>query len=200
MNTPEIEELKLLVEQKFGRALCTTTDFEEFSLCLGRRAGHQVSSSTLKRLWGYVRDNHQPRMTTLNALAYYLGHQNFSDFNQWLKTSTRYNSSFFRARQLISASLSVGAEVIIGWSPNRTLHLRYLGNSAFEVMSASNSKLLAGDRFVAGCFIMGQPLCLPFVVRDGRQTPPFVAGRNGGLTVIELVDEVINRRRKAYEQ
>ena len=31
MNTPEIEELKSLVEQKYGKLLATTTDFEEFS-------------------------------------------------------------------------------------------------------------------------------------------------------------------------
>ena len=32
MTTPEIEELKSLVEQKYGKILATTTDFEEFSL------------------------------------------------------------------------------------------------------------------------------------------------------------------------
>ena len=30
MTTPEIEELKSLVEQKYGKILATTTDFEEF--------------------------------------------------------------------------------------------------------------------------------------------------------------------------
>ena len=34
MNTPEIEELKSLVEQKYGKLLATTTDFEEFSFFL----------------------------------------------------------------------------------------------------------------------------------------------------------------------
>lgn len=32
MNTPEIEELKLLVEERYGKKLSTTTDFDEFSL------------------------------------------------------------------------------------------------------------------------------------------------------------------------
>ena len=30
MNTPEIEELKRLVEEHYGKHLTTTTDFEEF--------------------------------------------------------------------------------------------------------------------------------------------------------------------------
>ena len=50
-NTPEIEELKLLVMQKYGRGLNTTTDFEEFSLYISRNMGENISASTLKRLW-----------------------------------------------------------------------------------------------------------------------------------------------------
>ena len=74
MNTPEIEELKLLIEQKYGKTLGTTTDFEEFSVHLSHDTGQNVSASTLKRLWGYVNDSHKPRMFTLDILAQYLGH------------------------------------------------------------------------------------------------------------------------------
>lgn len=70
MNTPEIEELKLLIEQKYGKTLGTTTDFEEFSVHLSHDTGQNVSASTLKRLWGYVNDSHKPRMFTLDALGY----------------------------------------------------------------------------------------------------------------------------------
>lgn len=72
MNTPEIEELKLLIEQKYGKTLGTTTDFEEFSVHLSHDTGQNVSASTLKRLWGYVNDSHKPRMFTLDILAQYL--------------------------------------------------------------------------------------------------------------------------------
>lgn len=65
MTTPEIEELKSLVEQKYGKILATTTDFEEFSLYLEKKASGTISPSTLKRLYGYVSDNHKPRMVTL---------------------------------------------------------------------------------------------------------------------------------------
>lgn len=58
MTTPEIEELKSLVEQKYGKILATTTDFEEFSLYLDKKTSGTISPSTLKRLYGYtsVRD------------------------------------------------------------------------------------------------------------------------------------------------
>ncbi len=184
MTTPEIEELKLLVEQKYGRIMGATSDFDEFSLILDKKLGCSVSSSTLKRLYGYVNDDHKPRMTTLDTLSQYLGYANFRSFTQWLKTSTKYNSSFFRANQLVSSELDEDDEVVIGWSPNRMLRLRYLGESVYEVLASENSKLQVGDRFVTGCFIKEEPLYLPYIERGGERTASFVAGRNGGLTVV----------------
>ena len=187
MTTPEIEELKNLVEQTYGKVLGTSTDFDEFSVFMSRKKGYTISPSTLKRLWGYVGDTHNPRKQTLDYLAQYIGHNNFHEFTLWLKTSTKYNSSFFNATQIVSNELAQNAEVEIGWKPNRIVHLRYLGNSAYEVTSAINSKLQAGDRFITGCFIKEQPLYLPFIEHEGERTAPFVAGRNGGLTVINIL-------------
>ena len=187
MNTPETEELKILVEKEFGRVLSTTTDFEEFSLSVNKRTEKRLSPSTLKRLWEYVRDSHKPRVCTLDILSQYIGHQDYASFKAWLKKSTRYNSSCFDAHQLTSSELRPGAVVEIGWSPNRTLRLNYLGESEYEVTRSENSKIQAGDRFMAGCFIKNSPLYLPYIERNGARTAPFVAGRNGGLTIINIV-------------
>lgn len=187
MSIPEIEELKSRVEKKYGRLLSTTTDFDEFSVVLKRIQGETVSPSTLKRIWGYVNDTHKTRKFTLDILARYIGYENFDQFVTWLKTNTRYNSSFFNACQLTSGEMECGQMVEIGWSPNRLLTLKYLGDSVFEVMASRNSKLIPGDRFVTGCFIMHQPLLVPFIVRGGENTKPFIAGRNGGLNVIRIL-------------
>ena len=182
MTTPQIEELKTMIAEKYGKSLCTTTDFEEFSIYLHKDTGKNISSSTLKRLYGYVNDDHKPRVTTLDVLAQYIGYKDFTDFCQWLKTSTKFNSSFFMTQQLISSELDEGDEVSIGWSPNRILQLRYIGESTYEILTAENSKLKAGDKFVAGCFIKEQPLYLPYIEREGHRTPAFVAGRSIALT------------------
>lgn len=181
---PEIAELLLLTEEVYKKPLQTSTDFDEFSLYLKKQLGEIVSTSTLKRLWGYVGDSHLPRMRTLDILARYIGHVNFKQFCAWLKTSPVYNSSFFSAHQIVVRELTPGSEVEIGWSPNRYLRLYYEGNDLFEVKESRQSKLLVGDRFEAVSFLMGQPLFLPYVLRDGVKLSPFIAGRNGGLTLL----------------
>lgn len=181
---PEIAELLRLVEMRYPKSLHTSTDFDEFSLCLRKTLAESVSTSTLKRLWGYVGDSHLPRLQTLDVLSRYLGHDDFKHFCLWLKTSTAYNSSFFSTHQILVSELKPGCQVEIGWSPNRYLRLRYWGNGLFEVEEARQSKLLVGDRFEAVSFLMGQPLFLPYVLRDGARLSPFIAGRNGGLTLL----------------
>ncbi len=184
---PEIAELLLQVEKAYAKPLNSSTDFEELSIQLKYKLGMSLSSSTLKRLWGYVNDAHSPRPQTLDVLARYLGHADFKDFCMWLKHTTAYNSSFFSAKRILVEDLNPGMEVEIGWSPNRYLRLRYKGDGLFEVREAKESKLVRGDLFQAVSFLMGQPLFLPYVERGGKRLSPFIAGRNGGLTMLNSV-------------
>ena len=48
-------------------------------------------------------------MVTLDVLSQYIGHRNYMEFTHWLKTSTKYNSSFFKANQLVSSDLQEGS-------------------------------------------------------------------------------------------
>lgn len=188
IHKPEIAELLLFVEQKYKKNLQTTTDFDEFSLYLKQVIGEQISTSTLKRLWGYVNDRHTPRQQTLDALTRYIGYGNFKQFCTWLKSSTAYNSSFFTTKQLLSNELHPNQELEIGWAPNRYLRLRYQGNGVFLIIKALQSKLQEGDIFEATSFFLEQPLYLPYILRNGIRTSPFIAGRNGGLTFINQLN------------
>ena len=184
---PEIAELLLLVEKKYDKVLRTTTDFDLFSLYLKREQNELISTSTLKRLWGYVNDLHQPRKQTLDVLARFLEFDNFDLFCEWLKKSPLYNSSYFTTKQILVSELQPGVQLEIGWSPNRYLLLVYKGNSSFEVLKSEKSKLSVGDCFEVSSFMLGQPLLLPYVLRNGERTSPFIAGRNGGLTMLNCL-------------
>ena len=183
---PELAELLRLVEEKFSRRLSTTTDFEVLSMVIERDTGSIVSSSTLKRLWGYVNYSSVPRITTLDTMSRYIGYPGFKAFCEQLKASGATVSSFFTTNVLLSSSLKKGTAVRIGWAPNRIVNLKYLGDNRYEVISAQNTKLKAGDRFESSEFILGVPLFLGAVTRaDGEVTPPYVAGKAEGLNLLE---------------
>ncbi len=187
---PELAELLHQVEEKFGHRLATTTDFELLSFVMEREIGELISSSTLKRLWGYVSYSSTPRIATLDTLSRYLGHKSFKSFRQALKASGAVVSSFFSSKTLEVSSLKDGARLLLGWSPNRLVKLKFLGGNTFEVESVENAKILPGDRFEASEFILGVPLFISSVHRaDGTVTPPYVAAKADGLNVLELLPE-----------
>lgn len=183
----EIQELKSLVESRFGHRLCTTNDFERLSALLLTEIKTPVSTSTLKRIWQYVNDEHAPRMSTLDILARYVGHADFVAFCRWRKEGAGQSSAFFSAERIVAADLSIGDEVEIGWAPNRLVRLCHKGEGIFEVVSVHESKLMVGDLLPVVSFILGEPLSVPYIIRNGENTLPFVAGKNGGLTILSLV-------------
>jgi len=74
-----------LIEQKLGwgsSADWATQDFERLSEKIALQTGVMLSISTLKRIWGKVKYESAPTLSTLNALASFLGHENWHVFKQ----------------------------------------------------------------------------------------------------------------------
>lgn len=86
MNTDTIDIDKLIpalkceVLHKFNRTLDSTSDFDMLSVDIQRKTGDNISPSTLKRIFGYVKYDTIPRTSTLSVLARYAGYSGWSDF------------------------------------------------------------------------------------------------------------------------
>lgn len=184
MEIPEIQYLLSGIESKFGRVIQTTTHFEALSVDIERCIGEIVSASTLKRIWGYVNDRRVPRISTLDILSRYIGYKSFSHMCDVIKHDSKFNSSFFSKKTIVSSDLSEGDVVTIGWNPNRVVKFKYLGSSRYKVVESLNSKLEVGDMFEASNFILGYPFYIARILRNGEYTPSFVAGADVGITVL----------------
>jgi len=74
-----------LIEQALNwgsHELWTNEDFENLSENIFDKTSVRLSVSTLKRIWGKVRYESSPNTATLNALAAYLGYENWRSFQQ----------------------------------------------------------------------------------------------------------------------
>ena len=190
MPAPQIPEIALLlqeVEKKYGRKVSTSTDFESLSVVIEHEIGEYISSSTLKRLWGYVTLKPSPRISTLDVLCRFIGQTSFAAYCEALKHSSAVESAFFTTTYISSSELNSGDRIVIGWAPNRLVTLRYDGEDSFTVLSSENSKLLPDDRFRATQFLLGYPLFIDRLQRADGTTPSYVAGKNGGLNRLEKV-------------
>lgn len=80
MNPQVLERLRLEVEQKVGRKMYTPKDFEYLSEKIFEQLHQHISTSTLKRLWGYLPGKSNPRISTFNLLAQFIGYNDWQDF------------------------------------------------------------------------------------------------------------------------
>ena len=179
-NTPEVDFLLRMVAQTFGGSVATSKDFESLSAMIEERTGQMVSTSTLKRLYGYMSLKPKPRMATLDILSKFIGRSGFRDLCLELQES----SDFLSVETVLSASLAPGQELIVSWLPDREVRLRHDSGQEFTVLDCGTSKLQDGDKFSVIEFIKGHPLYISGIRRGEEILPEYVAGRTAGIQKI----------------
>ena len=186
-HSPEIKCLRSDLEQRVGQQLQSPADFQLLIQQIWEKNHAVLSLSTIKRLWGYVESNGEPRLSTLNTLAKFL---DFADWNAYLVALEQRGgteSAMFTGECIQTADLQVGDRIAVAWQPNRQCIFRYLGDNQFVVEESKNAKLQRGTTFSAARFMIGQPMYLDnILLADGTHTS-YVAGKRHGLTsVIKL--------------
>ena len=78
----QLETLKRLIEQTIGRKVKSPKDFTFLASRIFDKMGETLSTSTLKRLWGYLPGYATIRPSTLDLLARFVG---YSDWDQFLE-------------------------------------------------------------------------------------------------------------------
>ena len=184
---PELDYLLEQVEKKYGRGIHTTRDFESLSVIIERDLNELLSASTLKRMWGYVSLQPIPRLSTLDILSRFIGFRSFRDFCEDIRHSPAFCSGYLTEATMDAQTIPAGKILRVGWKPNRLITLESLGDGQFRVRESLNSHLLADDVFPLGMLVPGYPLFISSILRNGEQTPPYLAGRNGGITTLQVL-------------
>ena len=187
VNTPEVVALRKSVEEKFVHPLNTHNSFFALSDAVFDVLREHISESTLERLWGYsTRGVDSVSIRTLDVLARYTGAASWSDFTATLKATSPVESQEIETGGISTSEFIPGAQLLLGWMPDRLVTVEYLGGNRFMVVDSVNSKLKAGDSFCCFQFCKGRPLYMDRFRRNGREEEKsYVAGERSGLTVLE---------------
>lgn len=171
------------VSRKYGGRLVTSTDFQNLSQAIRVSKAGYVSPSTLKRFWGYVRDNYsRRRVATLDVLAAYIGYDSFDDYCTSIERSHIGISGFNTAMSLDVQTLAPGTRLSIAWHPDRVIRLTYIGELTFTVDEVTNSRLAVGTKVRALTIIKGQPLILTVLPDSGTSEGKiYIVGKTNGV-------------------
>lgn len=169
-----------------GMSMMSPANFDVLSLRIKKSTGRNVSVSTLKRIWGYVNYPHKPSNEILSILSAFAGYRDWHDFRS--SDHVTESSDFIGADIVKSSELTEGTRIQLGWKPDRSCILEYMGNSEFKVIEAQNSKLVSGDIFSCSVIVKGEPLICHEVRRGGELLAEgYVAGKTDGIISLKII-------------
>lgn len=176
----QIKELCRKVEETAGMPAIKSKDFEHLVVRIYERTGTLLSPTTLKRIWGYLKEPTVTRHSTLDLLAQFCGWHNYDEF---LKGCVpEIESGYLGVKVLnVDRDLSKGDVVKLMWHPSRICEIEYLGNYRWIVVRSEGTRLLPGDTFRCSLIMTGEPLYLNDVVHNGVSSGIYVCGRRHGV-------------------
>ena len=138
-NKTYMEKLKLLIQKKISRDLESPRDFDFLSEQIQLSTSEYLSPTTLKRLFGYIPQTAQPRITTLSIVARFLGFKGWQDYIE----HQNVESDFVSATKILTSELQIGQKIIMAWNPDRECIIEYIGNNRFvsSMLSTQRCKL-----------------------------------------------------------
>ena len=176
----KINELCRRIEETSGMKIEKAKDFERLVVMIYDRTGTLLSPTTLKRIWGYLKENTVTRKSTLDFLAQYCGWHNYDEFVKGQKPEIE--SGFVGVKMLHAESdLRQGNVIRLMWHPSRVCEIKYLGDSRWEVVRAEGTRLAVGDTFRCSVIMSGEPLYLENLVHGGEDGGVYVCGRRNGV-------------------
>ena len=148
------DRIKRELERVLGISPKTPADFERLRELIFQRVRVYVSSTTLKRLWGYLREDVSHRLSTYNILSRVLGYADWEDFKAHADEEGAIESNPVVGEKIdVAKDLKKGDRLVIYWNPGRVCHLEYLGEFQFRVMDSEKTRFQAGDTFTCRLLI-----------------------------------------------
>ena len=108
VDLEELERLKKEVENFICHPLSSPDDFERLAATLKKEGCGYVSPTTLKRVWGYIKDtgeDYSPSAYTLRALCILIGFKDMEEFSAsaFPIQSKEYTGNFIESRLVTMA-------------------------------------------------------------------------------------------------
>ena len=140
-----VAALRRQVEEFVQRKIATPADYDFLSETIRERVRLSVSPTTLKRMWGYVRDvgsHYKPSYYTMCALSKMLGFRDYEDFVLSYNDG-EVQSRTYRGETMMTSDLNAGDVVeCASFTQNSPLYINRViraGESPMSYVAGSRS-------------------------------------------------------------
>ena len=178
------EVIKNRIELKFGKAVRYPKDCEALAMAISKQVDEKISSTTILRLFGMIKNETKPRLFTLDLIAQYIGLTTWED--AIAEGNLSDNSYFENIDKVIVSALKPKQIVNLKYHPDRKVRMEYQGDHCFLIVESDKSKLLQGDIANILRLDLTYPLVCENVIRNGKDMGKFIGGNEEGVIYLSI--------------
>ncbi|MGP8214829.1 MAG: hypothetical protein ACLQQ4_04635 [Bacteroidia bacterium] len=170
---------------------------EALASAMNAVCGNKISSSTLKRLWGFSKASEgEPRIWTLDVIAEYVGYKSWEELQNDI-TGNKVNKNK-RIESVDSALLKPGKRFTVRFGKVALMKVEYRDKNWFAVMEAHKVSIKTGDEILVEKIQLELPILIKKMKRSGTITNSLIIGGVTGVT--EITDneaEKVNNQKQS---
>lgn len=176
--------IKDKVENKYGSAVRYPVECDALAVEISKATGRSISSSTIKRLWGFIEGASAARSYTLDTVAEYCGH---SCFDELIESFNPEKLTDQTLTKLVASEIDDTVILEIRLSDNISVKIQRCTASSFKVIRSSS------DELPTGCCISFSKVEVgfPFFIRliNQKELKPIALAKVSGVTALKLIAE-----------
>jgi len=172
------------VEERFGKPIRYAKDCEILSMSIHAFTGEKISCSTVKRLFGLIESDNEPRLYTLDIIAQFLGYLNYDHLLQEFNPNKKELNQAIET--IASKDLKKGDTIQLKYAPNRYLAASYIEESVFKIIESNDPKILQDELLTFNNVGIYLPLFASWRSSKNGNAKNIVLGKISGITSIEL--------------
>jgi hypothetical protein len=177
--------IRAKIEEKFGKPIRYAKDCEVLSTSVFAFTGERISCSTIKRLFGIIEADNEPRLYTLDVMAKYLGYINYDQLLSEFNPNRMLQSQDIETMQV--SDLNFGDVIQFKYSPNTFVSVSYTEEAMFIVLESNDSKVQKNDVLVFNKLGRHMPLFTSWKSSQSHLVKNIVLGKISGITSIEKI-------------
>ena len=179
------EIIKKRIEEKSGIKVLYSRDCDILANKISVESNCRISSSTVRRLYGFTTGTKEARVYTLDVISNYLGFSTWDDLIKPLDPNESIKTNIIT--ELKTNKLKIGDRYEYKFKPDAEVTIEFIGKSSFKVISSKRSQLKNGDTFTASVLTLHHPLFILNVERNGESVGKVIEAKVSGLTHISKI-------------
>ena len=173
------------VEERFGKPIRYAKDCEVLAVSIHAFTGEKISCSTVKRLFGLIESDNEPRLYTLDIVAQYLGYINYDHLLQEFNPNKSGLSEMLET--INTSDLKLGDTIQFKYAPNRFIAANYMEDCIFKIVDSNDPKIQKNELLVFNNVGRYLPLFASWRSPVNGNIKNIVLGKISGITSIEFI-------------